>query len=84
LELVANFHRSSFIIVRVTVRNSDLINARFGPLCGRKSDISRGPRSARKRHMHHYLITSSAIGVEAVVIGSGLANDQTGSGSVIC
>jgi hypothetical protein len=27
-------------------RKRDLINVRFGPLCGLKSDISRGPRSA--------------------------------------
>jgi len=27
---------------------SDLINVRFGPLCGLKSDISRGPRSAQE------------------------------------
>jgi hypothetical protein len=27
-------------------RISDLVNVRFGPLCGLKSDISRGPRSA--------------------------------------
>ena len=28
------------------IAGSDLINVRFGPLCGLKSDISRGPRSA--------------------------------------
>ena len=30
--------------------DSDLINVRFGPLCGLKSDIPRGPRSAMRRH----------------------------------
>ena len=29
------------------IAGSDLINVRFGPLCGLKSDISRGPRSAK-------------------------------------
>jgi hypothetical protein len=30
----------------------DLINVRFGPLCGLTSDISRGPRSAKNGLMH--------------------------------
>ncbi len=30
--------------------HSDLINVRFGPLCGLKSAISRGPRSASNGH----------------------------------
>jgi hypothetical protein len=42
--------------------DSDL-NARFGPLCGLKSDISRGPRSADIRSAakrRPYSMTSSA------------------------
>jgi hypothetical protein len=31
----------------------DLINVRFDPLCGLKSDISRGPRSAKSGHCGH-------------------------------
>jgi hypothetical protein len=31
---------------KITIGDSDLINVRFGPLCGLKSDIPRGPRSA--------------------------------------
>src|SRR5262249_59956140 len=42
---------------------------RFGPLCGLKSDISQGPRSATRRHMqcskNGYPITSSARSVSA-------------------
>src|SRR5215510_5526626 len=34
------------LLGRVTIDDSDLINVRIGPLCGLKSDISRGPRSA--------------------------------------
>jgi hypothetical protein len=30
----AGFQRSAFVILRVSVRDSDLINVRFGPLCG--------------------------------------------------
>src|ERR1700745_2317923 len=37
---------SALVILHESVRDSDLINVRFGPLCGLKSDISRGPRSA--------------------------------------
>jgi hypothetical protein len=37
-----------------TVIFGDLINVRFAPLCGLKSDISRGLRSARKT-----IVTSS-------------------------
>jgi Tripartite tricarboxylate transporter family receptor len=43
-----------------------LLNVRFGPLYGLKSDISRGPRSAnrvptrRSKKKHRYSITSSA------------------------
>src|SRR5215472_9982710 len=29
---------------KIAIGDSDLINVRFGPLCGLKSDISRGPR----------------------------------------
>ncbi len=44
---------------------ASVISVRFGALCGLKSDISRGPSRARKRHMrrskrHLYSITSSA------------------------
>jgi len=31
---------------KIAIGDSDLINARFGTLCGLKSDISLGPRSA--------------------------------------
>ena len=37
--------------IEITIGDSDLFNVRFGPLCGLKSDISRGPRSAMSRHM---------------------------------
>jgi hypothetical protein len=40
------FHRSALVILHESVRDSDLLNVCFGPLCGLKSDISRGPRSA--------------------------------------
>src|SRR5262249_16571344 len=32
---------------KIAIGDSDLINVRFRPLCGLKSDISRGPRSAK-------------------------------------
>jgi hypothetical protein len=44
----ARFQGSSFVIVLVSVRGSDLINVRFGLLCGLKSDISRGPRKCQE------------------------------------
>jgi hypothetical protein len=49
----------------IWIGDSDLINVRFGPLCRLKSDISRGPRCAKRRHMQRskrrdYSITSSA------------------------
>src|SRR5262245_23095943 len=31
---------------KIAIGDSDQINFRFGPLCGHKSDLSRGPRSA--------------------------------------
>src|SRR5262249_8561400 len=34
---------------RCNTRRRDLINVCFGPPCGLKSDISRGPRSAHKQ-----------------------------------
>jgi len=34
---------------KIAIGESDLINVRFGPLCGLTSDISRGPRSANRR-----------------------------------
>jgi hypothetical protein len=37
---------------KIAIGDSDLINVRFGPLCGLKSDISRGPRSAMNGVMH--------------------------------
>src|SRR5258707_15063139 len=36
------------VLIKIVIGHSDLINVRFGPLCGLKSDISRGPRSANK------------------------------------
>src|SRR5262249_53276058 len=35
---------------KMAVGDGDLINVRFGPLCGLKSDISRGPSSVKLRH----------------------------------
>ena len=35
---------------KIAIGDSDLTNVRFGSLCGLKSDISRGPRSASRRH----------------------------------
>jgi hypothetical protein len=35
---------------KIAIGDSDLINVRIGPLCGLKSDISRGRRSAMSRH----------------------------------
>src|SRR5262245_13837218 len=32
---------------KIAIGDSNLVNVRFGPLCGLKSDISRGPRSAK-------------------------------------
>jgi len=32
---------------KIAIGDSDLINVRFGPICGLKPDIPRGPRSAR-------------------------------------
>jgi hypothetical protein len=34
---------------KIAVGGSDLLNACFGPLCGLKSDISRGPKSGREQ-----------------------------------
>jgi hypothetical protein len=31
---------------KIAIGDSNLINVRFGPLCGLKEDVSRGPRSA--------------------------------------
>src|SRR5262249_41871049 len=33
---------------KIAIGDSDLINVRLGPLCGLKSDISRGPRSCHE------------------------------------
>jgi len=40
------------------IGDSDLINVRFGPLCGLKSDISRGLRSANSgcEQMHQHAV----------------------------
>src|SRR5262249_4650761 len=35
-------------LIKSRLVTGDLINARFGPICGLKSDISRDPRSAKK------------------------------------
>jgi hypothetical protein len=51
---------------KIAIGDSDQINFRFGPLCGLKSDILRGPRSANSRPEQvqqtqaTYSITSSA------------------------
>ena len=34
-------------LIKIAIGDSDLINVRFGSLCGRKSDIARSPRSAQ-------------------------------------
>jgi hypothetical protein len=36
--------------IKSQLADSELINVRFGPLCGLNSDISRGPRSANGGH----------------------------------
>ena len=35
---------------RVLIKIANLINVRFGPLCGLTSDITRGPKRATSRH----------------------------------
>ena len=50
---------------KIAIGDSDLINVRFGPLCGLTLDISRGPRSANSRQSAmqqqcRYSIISSA------------------------
>jgi hypothetical protein len=37
---------------KIAIGDSNLINVRFGPLCGLKEDVSRGPRSAKSGHSH--------------------------------
>jgi hypothetical protein len=37
----------AFVLIKLRIGDSDLINVRFVSLCGLKSEISRGPRSAR-------------------------------------
>jgi len=37
---------------KIAIGDSDLINVRFGPLCGLKSGIWRGPRSAKSGLVH--------------------------------
>jgi len=37
------------VLIKIAIGDSDQINFRFGPLCGHKSDIPRGPRSATSR-----------------------------------
>jgi hypothetical protein len=37
---------------KIAIGDSDLINVRIGPLCGLKSDISRGQRSANNGLLH--------------------------------
>src|SRR5262249_42275945 len=37
-------------IISIAIGDRDLINVRFGPLCGLTLDISRGPRSANCGH----------------------------------
>jgi hypothetical protein len=39
---------------KIAIGDSDLINVRFAPLCGLKSELPRGPRSARNRHRVHF------------------------------
>jgi hypothetical protein len=45
--------RKSRLVTRIT-------NVRFAPHCGLKSDITQGPRSARKRHMQCSRLACSA------------------------
>src|SRR5262245_40827945 len=51
-DLQATGTRSSACTHKIAIGDSGLINVRFGPLCGPKSDISQGPRSARIGLMH--------------------------------
>lgn len=37
------------MIAALAAESTTEMNVRFGPLCGHKSDISRGPRGARSR-----------------------------------
>ena len=37
---------------KIAIGDSDLSKVRFAPLCGLKSDILGGPKSANKRPMH--------------------------------
>jgi hypothetical protein len=40
---------------RVFIKLRGTSNVRFGPLCGLKSDILGGPKSANRRHCHFQL-----------------------------
>src|SRR5262249_2977493 len=51
---------------KIAIGDRDLINDRFGPLCGLKSDISRGPRSAnsgRCRHSRNETLWNASLGL---------------------
>src|SRR5262245_735604 len=44
--LCSNINTMTGELYKIAIGDSDLINVRFGPLCGLTPDISRGPRSA--------------------------------------
>src|SRR5262249_11285027 len=50
--LMLQARRQSEHLGRVLINRSDLINVRFDPVCGLRSDITRGPRSATTGPMH--------------------------------
>jgi hypothetical protein len=81
----------NFLYPRKHKGDRDAINVRFGPLCGLKSDISRGPRSAiscreqvqqnaRQKARLTYSMTSSAIARTpgGIVTPSALAVGEAG------
>jgi hypothetical protein len=65
---------------KIAIGDSNLINVRFGPLCGLKSDIPRGPRSANnglthrsKNNPHSMISSASAKSLSETVRPSALA-----------
>jgi hypothetical protein len=60
-------------LIKPRLVNSDLINVRFGPLCGLKSDISRGPRSAQTRTSPDHSIVGATSSDDGTSTPSALA-----------
>jgi len=59
----------------VAIGDTDLIIVRFGPLCGLKLDISRGPRSARtgREQLHSNECTEGRLLLDHFVGAAALA-----------